>query len=77
LSEALSSRQKARDGVIDPSSDVKRGQQQSLPVALESAHLLPAKRERQLVREALVSMHLTDVLHVVISAVAHERRELC
>jgi hypothetical protein len=66
-----------RDVGIDPSSDVKRGQRQSLPVALESAHSLPARRARQLVREVLASMHLTDVLHVVISAVAHERRELC
>jgi hypothetical protein len=57
--------------------DAKHAQQQLLPVALESARLQPAKRERQLVREALVSTHSTDALHVVISTVAHERRELC
>jgi len=76
LSEGLWSRQKASD-VIDQSSDVKHGQQQLLPGALELVHWQPAKRERQLVQEALASTHSTDVLRDAISEVELELLEQC
>jgi hypothetical protein len=57
--------------------DVKRGQQQLLPVALELAHLQPAKKERQLVQEAPAFTHSTDARREAISEVELGLLEQC
>jgi len=76
LSEGLWSPQRASD-VIDQSLDAKHGQPQLLPGVLVLARSRPAKRERQLVLEALAFTHSTDALREAISEVELELLEQC
>jgi 3-dehydroquinate dehydratase len=57
--------------------DAKHGQPQLLPEVLVLARSRPAKRERQLVLEALAFTHSTDALREAISEVELELLEQC